>query len=117
MTVLICVCADSGVKFEGESAYDHDFHAHPLEKRAPMAPAPPPRNNAKFDGTSTYHVSIFSPHWICNYNLVSLRCHSWFLLHGLVHTAESSFIRCSIHGHGTANAATYWCMPDAAADV
>lgn len=57
----MCVSADSGVKFEGESAYDHDFHAHPLERRAPMAPAPPPRNNAKFDGTSTYHVSSPQP--------------------------------------------------------
>ena len=55
-TEKMWVFADSGVKFEGQSAYDSDFHAHPLEKRAPMAPAPPPRNNAKFDGTSTYHV-------------------------------------------------------------
>ena len=50
-------CADNGVKFEGQSAYDSDYHAHPLERRAPMQPAPPPRNSAKFDGTSTYHVS------------------------------------------------------------
>lgn len=49
--------ADNGVKFEGQSAYDSDFHAHPLERRAPMLPAPPSRNSAKFDGTSTYHVS------------------------------------------------------------
>lgn len=52
-----CWYADNGVKFEGQSAYDSDYHAHPLERRAPMHPAPPPRNTAKFDGTSTYHVS------------------------------------------------------------
>ena len=50
-------CADNGVKFEGQSAYDSDFHAHPLERRAPMNPVPAARNTAKFDGTSTYHVS------------------------------------------------------------
>ena len=54
--LLRCVSADNGVKFEGQSAYDSDYHAHPLEKRAPMSPAPAPRNAAKFDGTSTYHV-------------------------------------------------------------
>ncbi len=53
----VCGCADNGVKFEGQSAYDSDFHAHPLERRAPMNPVPAARNTAKFDGTSTYHVS------------------------------------------------------------
>lgn len=78
----LLLAADSGVKFEGESAYDHDFHAHPLEKRAPMAPAAAPRNNAKFDGTSTYHVRTLSLaiglHDLTNQlcHLRALRCQS-----------------------------------------
>ena len=57
MASAVCGRADNGVKFEGQSAYDSDFHAHPLERRAPMNPVPAARNTAKFDGTSTYHVS------------------------------------------------------------
>lgn len=98
---LLIAAADSGVKFEGESAYDHDFHAHPLEKRALMAPAPPPRNSAKFDGTSTYHVSpVCCP--LLNQVLLSLcvsRCtrdvqsKSSLFEHGMTGTVLSTALR------------------------
>ena len=90
----LCDCADNGVKFEGQSAYDSDFHAHPLERRAPMNPVPAARNTAKFDGTSTYHVSQTSLLAVCPRAFAPasrLHCHPSspiFTIECLNHTAQ-----------------------------
>ena len=50
--------AGTQVKFDATSSYAQDYDAKELPSREPAVPRSPPKATAKFDGTSSYKVSM-----------------------------------------------------------